>query len=44
LFLARAGGILRHQGLGSFLGRALRRALRPVLRVDRVLFFITDLP
>jgi len=43
LFLARAGGILRHQGLGSFLGRALRRALRPVLRVDRVLFFITDL-
>ena len=42
-FLARAEGILRHQGLGSFFGRVLRRTLRPVVRIDRLLFFITDL-
>ena len=41
--LTRAQDILSRQGLGSFFGRALRRTLHPVVRIDRLLFFITDL-
>jgi len=40
--LVRAEGVLRRQGLQSFLGRALRRALGPVVRIDRLIFFVTD--
>ena len=42
-FGERAAGILRHQGIGSLLARTLRRALHPVVRIDRLRFYVTDL-